>query len=115
MPIALEPGVTFEIWLESDSEKPIETRPVFLAKTQSMRQQREIHRVIDLVFAPNATISEVFDSAVECLVQSCSGWRNMGERAFSKDAIEDVLSFSEIREILRKVAANQRMGIDEKK
>lgn len=115
MPIALEPGITFDIWLDSDAEKPIETRPVFIARTQSMRRQREIHRVIDLVFAPEATISEVFDSAIECLVQSCSGWRNMGDRSFSKESIEDVLSFSEIREILRKIAANQRMGIDEKK
>ena len=39
----------------------------------------------------------------------------MGEHLFTADGIESVLSFSEIREILRKVAANQKMSGDEKK
>jgi len=115
MPIALEPGLTFEVWLDSDAEKPIESRPRFIVKTQSLRQQREIHRVIDLIFENNVTVDDVFDAAVDCLYKSCLSWKCMGDLAFSRECIEDVLSFSEIREILRKIAANQRMSADEKK
>jgi hypothetical protein len=115
MPIALEPGLTFEVWLDSDAEKPIESRPRFIVKTQSLRQQREIHRVIDMIFEPDAQVDNVFDSAVECVFRSCVGWKCMGDFEFNADSIEDVMSFSEIRELLRKIAANQRMSADEKK
>ena len=115
MPIALEPGLTFEVWLDSDAEKPIESRPRFIAKTQSLRQQREIHRVIDMVFQPDVQVDDVFNAAVDCVLTSCVGWKCMGDFAFSRDSIEDVMSFSEIRELLRKIAANQRMSADEKK
>lgn len=115
MPIALEPNLTFDVWLESDKDKPVASRPVFIAKTQSLRKQREIHRVVDMIFEEDVKVDEVFDSAVKCLLESCSGWRNMGEHSFDAEGIESVLSFSEIREILRKVAANQKMSGDEKK
>ena len=39
----------------------------------------------------------------------------MGDHKFDADGIESALNFSEIREILRKVAANQKMSTDEKK
>jgi hypothetical protein len=115
MPIALEPNLTFDVWLDSDKDKPIASRPVFVAKTQSLRKQREIHRVIDMIFEEGVKVDDVFDSAVACILDSCAGWRNMGNHAFTASGIEDVLSFSEIREVLRKVAANQKMSGDEKK
>jgi hypothetical protein len=34
---------------------------------------------------------------------------------FGKEAIEDALTFEEIRELLRKIGHNQRMSGDEKK
>lgn len=115
MPIALEPNLTFEVWLDSDKDKPIASRPVFIAKTQSLRKQREIHRVIDMIFEDGVKVPDVFDSAVKCLLEACSGWRNMVDHSFDADGIESALNFSEIREILRKVAANQKMSTDEKK
>jgi hypothetical protein len=115
MPIALEPGLTFDVWLDWDADKPIESRPVFIAKTQSLRHQREIHRVIDMIFEPDAKVDDVFDSAVRCVLMTCVGWRNMADLPFNQSSIEEILSFSEIRELLRKIAANQRMSVEEKK
>lgn len=114
MPILLEPGATFDVWLESDKDKPAATRPAFTAKAQSMRGQRKILAVIDLIFADGVTVDDVFDKSRDCLFDSLDGWRNMGG-SFSKDAIEDALTFEEIRELLRKIGHNQRMSGDEKK
>ena len=48
MPISTEPGRdTVEVSLMIDEGKPKETRPTFIAKTQSMRGQREISRALD--------------------------------------------------------------------
>ena len=114
MPILLEPGATFDVWLESDKDKPTATRPTFTAKAQSMRGQRKILAVIDLIFADGVTVDDVFDRSRDCLFGALDGWRNMGG-PFSKDAIEDALTFEEIRELLRKIGHNQRMSGDEKK
>ena len=67
MPIALEPNLTFDVWLDSDKDKPIASRPVFIAKTQSLRKQREIHRVVDMIFEDGVKVPDVFNSAVKCL------------------------------------------------
>ncbi len=79
-----------------------------------MRGQRKILAVIDLIFADGVTVDDVFDRSRDCLFDSLEGWRNMGG-PFSKDAIEDALTFEEIRELLRKIGHNQRMSGDEKK
>ena len=114
MPIFLEPDQTFEVSLEIDKDKPIATRPVFLVKSQSMRGQRKIMEAIDMLHADGVTVAQVFDAAVEQLKRVLTDWRNMG-REYTADAIEDVLSYNESIELLRKVAYNQRMSGDEKK
>lgn len=114
MPISLEPGQTFPVWLESDKDKPDSSRPVFDAKSQSMRGQRRVLEIIDVIFKDGVTVDEVFDKTRDCLFDCLAGWRNIAQ-PFSKEAIEDVLTFDECRELLRKIAHNQRMSGDEKK
>ena len=114
MPIFLEPDQSFDIVLDSDAEKPVASRPVFVARSQSMRGQRKIMEAIDMLHADGVTVSQVFDAAVEQLKRVLVDWRNMG-REYTADAIEDVLSYNESIELLRKVAYNQRMSGDEKK
>ncbi len=114
MPISLEPGQTFAIWLDSDKDKPLSSRPVFDAKAQSMRQQRKVLEVIDIIFKEGVSIEDVFDQTRDCLFDCLAGWRNVGCE-FSKESIEDLLTFDECRELLRKCGANQRMSGDEKK
>jgi hypothetical protein len=43
------------------------------------------------------------------------GWSNMGGIEYSKDALRDVLTFTEARELLRLVMYNQHVTHEEKK
>jgi hypothetical protein len=116
MPIFLEPDQKFPIVLASDKDKPAESRPTFFAKSQSMRGQRRIATVLDrLTEDKEVTADQLFTDAVEVLATVLTGWQNMNGIAYSKEALEDVLSYSEARELLRGVAYNQHVTVEEKK
>jgi hypothetical protein len=114
MPIALEPGEGFPVVLDSDASKPAESRPTFLAKSQSMRGQRKIAAVLDYMHEEEVKTDDLFDRSIAALGEVIVGWKNMG-RDYSKEALEDVLDYSEARELLRKVSANQHVTKEEKK
>ena len=116
MPLFLEPGQSYPIVLDSDSEKPPESRPTFLAKSQSMRGQERIAEVLDAwTDDPDLTIKELFDKTIEVLNGIVIGWKNMSGIEFSSDALRDVLTYSEARELLRKTMYNQHITEAEKK
>ncbi len=115
MPLFLEPDQKFAVVLDSDLAAPAAIRPTFWAKSQSMRGQAKIAVVLDrLTDDRTATVDELFSDAVECLAGVLSGWSNMGNHAFTSDALYN-LTYAEAREVLRKVAYNQHIGPDEKK
>lgn len=115
MPVFLEPDQKFPIVLASDKEKPADVRPTFFAKSQSMRGQRRIAAVLDrLTEDKEVTTDQLFDDAIEALATVLTGWSNMGQ-PYSKEALEDVLSYSESRELLRLVSYNQHVTTEEKK
>jgi hypothetical protein len=115
MPVFLEPDQKFPIVLECDKTKPIESRPTFYAKSQSMRGQRRIAAVLDrLTEDKEVTADQLFDDAVEALGSVLTGWVNMGQ-PYTKEALEDVLSYAEARELLRLVSYNQHVTLEEKK
>ena len=116
MPVFLEPDCKFPVVLDSDADKPIETRPTFYAKSQSMRGQKRIADVLDrLTEDKDVTTDELFNDAVETLFFAFVGWENMNGIEFSKDSLYNVLSYSEARELLRKVMHNSHVTADEKK
>lgn len=115
MPLFLEPDQKFAVVLDSDMSKPETSRPTFWARSQSMRGQAKIAKVLDrLTEDKTVTADQLFADAVECLSQVLIGWSNMGEHKFSIDALQN-LTYGEARELLRKVAYNQHMSADEKK
>lgn len=114
MPIFLEPDQSFPVMLECDKTKPAESRPVFRVKSQSMRNQRKILEVIDIIHKDGVTVDEIFDATIAELKRVVVGWSNMGQ-PFSVDALDEVLTLTEARELLRLVAYNQRMDDSEKK
>jgi hypothetical protein len=114
MPIALEPNQSFPVVLDSDKDKPAETRPTFLAKSQSMRGQRKIGAVLDYMHKEGVKTDDLFDKSIDVLADVLSGWENMG-RNYCKEALEDVLDYAEARELLSKVSANQHVTKEEKK
>jgi len=115
VPLFLEPNVTFPIVLESDEAKPVETRPTFLAKAQSMRGQQKVGETLDRwTSAPDIELAALFDETIETLSEVVVGWKNMGNMEYSKEALRE-LSYMEARELLRKVMFNQHLQPDEKK
>lgn len=116
MPISLEPNQGFPIVLEADKDKPIESRPTFLAKSQSMRGQRKIASVLDrMTEDKDATAGQLFDDALDVLASVLVGWKNMGDHVFSREGLEDVLNYSEARQLMRLVSYNQYVEPEEKK
>jgi hypothetical protein len=113
MPIFLEPDQTFEVCLDADQSKPVETRPVFVCLSQSMRGQRSILQAVDLLDEKHS-IDEIFDATISELKRVVVGWRNV-ERPFVVDDLDNLLTYREARELLIKVAYNQRMDTNEKK
>lgn len=116
MPLFLEPDQQYPIVLDSDADKPKETQPTFYARSQSMRGQQRIGEVLDLwTKNPDLTVAELFDETVTVLAGVIVGWRHMGGTEYTSEAIRDVLTYQEARELLRKVMYNQHITTDEKK
>lgn len=116
MPLFLEPNQRFAIVLECDRDKPADSRPTFFAKSQTMRNQRRVGEVLDGIYAqPPPSVDEMFGSVCDMLAEVLVGWSNMGGIEFSREAIQDVLTFTEARELLRLVMFNQALSDDQKK
>jgi len=116
MPIFLEPDQRFPVVLDSDKDKPVESRPTFFAKSQSMRGQRKISQVLDRMFSDeDVKPDELFNDALDVLSDVLVGWKNMGGIEFSRDGLEEVLNYSEARDLMRLVARNQHLNHEEKK
>ena len=114
MPVCLEPNQKFFVVLECDKDKT--PRPTFWVKSQSMRGQLQ---VLDLLGQLNTettlTASQLFETTIAKLKEVVIGWENMG-RDFSPEAFEEILTYHEARELLRKVAYNLHYADpDEKK
>jgi hypothetical protein len=113
MPVFLEPGQSFPVVLNCDKDKPAESRPEFLVKSQSMRGMRRIAAFLDRDKS-SESFDEIVDKTLDELVEHVVGWRNI-EPAFSRKALEDVLTYTEASELLRKIMVNQHVGPEEKK
>lgn len=115
MPIFLEPDQSFPVVLACDENKPASERPTFFAKSQSMRGQQQLAKRIDEITDNNPSLPELFSNTIDELMKVITGWENMGGWEFSKESLEQVLSYGEARELLRKVMANQHVRPEEKK
>ena len=99
MPLGLDPDATVELWLDSDADKPIDSRPVFLFKFLTYRKFRQVQELRKR--AIESTTDEQFNAAInEALLIGLSGWRNMNGIAFSVEAIDDVLTPAEKWELI---------------
>jgi len=102
--------------LDIDADKPKATQPTFYARSQSMRGQQKIANVLDQwTDNPDISIKDLFAQTVEVLTGVVIGWVNMGSNEFSSEALHEVLSYQEARELLRKVMYDQHITADEKK
>jgi len=114
MPKSLEPGLLFEIVLDSDSSKPKAEQPTFLVPSLSMRDQTKLEAEMETSLKHDTT-EGLFAATCDLLSRYVRGWRNMGEHKFGECDLRDLLSHGEARELLRKTLANQHVEPDEKK
>ena len=113
MPIFLEPDQCFPVVLNSDKDKPIETRPTFFVKSLSMRGQLRLSAEMDNALSlPKAV--EIFDATCKLINENVVGWKNMGSFEYGCDVAE-FISHSEARELLGKILSNQHVTPEEKK
>lgn len=116
MPLFLEPGQKYPVVLDCDADKPVAERPTFYARSQAMRGQQRIGDVLDLwTSTPDITHGQLFDATLEVLADVLIGWVNMGGIEYSREALREVLTYQEARELLRKVMYNQHITTEEKK
>lgn len=115
MPVFLEPDKTFPVVLDCDKEKPESERPTFYAKSQSMRGQQHIGNVLDRLRTDSEIeLDDLFSEVADTLANVLTGWKNMGDIGYPTD-VREFLTFSEARELLRKVMFNQHVTEEEKK
>lgn len=118
MPRALEPGATFDVVLESDKDKPKETRPTFVYGALSGRQWRAIAEMWDRLDATSGAAAQcdiLFDAARTNL----KGWRNMVDPAsgnaiaFDPKDLDRLIDPAEAHEIIGALRTNGRLSVDD--
>jgi len=120
MPIALDPKRTFTVTLESDRDKPVETRPLFVCRYLTARQWKEIARLQDGI-DESAGGAEALERIIEAIAMGLVGWENMiapdGERVpFDAHDLDTLLTMPEAMELFQKMLAQQQLtGADAKK
>lgn len=114
MPLALEPNKKLPIVLDSDMQKPVESRPVFFFPSVSNRKYTELQEEIDACWA-HPTATEICEAVCAMLKKHCQGWKNMGQFEFGVADFMDLLTHQESQQLLRKYLANQHVTLEEKK
>ena len=115
MPISLEPDKRFSVVLDCDAAKPKESRPTFFVLSQTMRGHLQILEALDKWSENDITPAALFEATCVELTRVVSGWSNMGNFKFGESDLRDMLTYSEARELLRKVAYNSHLDQEEKK
>jgi len=114
MPLALEPGQTFRVVLESDKAKPEGEQPYFLFCHLSGRKWKEMARLADST-SEAETGEEALDRIYQALAVGLVGWGNMknpdtgDDIAFDKAELDRLLTLGEAAELMAKFR-NQGFG-----
>jgi hypothetical protein len=109
----LEPNQRFPVVLDSDKDKPAESRPTFFCKSQSGRGMIRIAEFLDEE-TNGRIVADTFKRFAEEILEHCVGWENV-PYDFSAESIIQVMHYYEMRELLRKIMLNQHVTAEEKK
>lgn len=105
MPRCLDPNQRFPLVLDSDKDKPAESRPTFYFRAFSARRWREIKE-------SNPSIRTVLDEALV-------GWEHMTKDgqdiSFAPGELEAITDDGEQRELLDKLAEESHLSPADKK
>ena len=106
MPLALEPGLTFDVVLESDKQKP-KPKPTFVFKYLSGREFRKVGRIQE-EFERSETTDQIVDCLFEGVAVGLVGWSGIIDPAtgieipFDVADLDRILTITEANELLQK-------------
>jgi hypothetical protein len=118
MPRALEPNRTFDIWLDSDAAKPAETRPTFIGRVLSGRDEQRILELSDSLQRAEDNLA-ARKAVIDSIALTLSGWRNMNDPdtgeaiPYSEENLSAVLCVDEALELLGKVRTANHLEVDD--
>jgi hypothetical protein len=107
VPISLSTKRTFPIWLDSDAEEPMETRPVFMCRFLSADEVIDLQEAAREAFRPGTLYTDSRQRACAALAGKIVGWRNMRdaqgqEIAWGTRPLSAVCTFEELSELAEK-------------
>lgn len=116
MPRRCDPNATFKVVLHSDAGKQI--RPAFIFRFASVKEWKELTEVSDRIDI-STDAAKMIDEVTASVKKFINGWENLtepggAEIAYDIDKLEDLLTPSEITELLMGMVA-QIPTIDDKK
>jgi len=119
MPRALEPGATFEVVLESDKDKPVETRPCLVCPSLIARAWGQVWSFYER--AMTSSDGTWVDDLLAALKIGVNGWRNFNDPQTSQPIAFDPAEFDrvfqrlELFEAVGKVAREGNVSADDAK
>jgi len=117
MPLACDPNQTFRVHLDSDADKPDESRPDFEFRFLTGREWKACVTVDDRIEGAENAVA-ILDDVLDLLRPLLVGWRNMTDRTgrpmpFDKAGLEDLVNPAEAWELLGKVMGHNRLDGDD--
>ena len=98
MPLALTTDDRFELTLETDKDKDEATRPAFVFRYLSGREQKALAVALGAIENVPSGLAGIEAWFTALRVAGLVDWRNCGQ-PFDDDALEDVLRFAEAEEL----------------
>lgn len=111
MPSILNEKPPVEIILKCDKDK--KDPPTFLCKRLTMRQTHNLSNVLDRLME-NGSADEMFEKVNVAIDEVLVGWFNMGDYVFGETDVADLLTFTEVLELLSETLSKGQMSDEEK-
>jgi len=119
MPRALDPDAVFALVLDSDADKPPESRPAFLYRPVTGREWRRLALIGDDIEGAASGVAAL-DALFASLRVGLAGWRNMRDPAgneipFDPAELDALLDPREANELLFKLLESVSVSGDDAK
>lgn len=111
--IALEPGEECCVWLDRYKDVPIESRPVFLFRAKSMREQRDFDRRFNELWKVQ-TADEQTDAIRDFFLSAVYSARNQRD-GFDLNDVESCMTRSAMLDVIRAIIHSVNVQPEEKK
>ena len=117
MPIAIDPDARVRVVLSTDKGKAPE--PAFFVRPLTLRQYRKVSETDETV-GQASNGSEAIGRLLKAIEVGLVGWEHVSDKdgqpiPFSMDALEDVVTIPEARELLHYCLISGRLATEDKK